>query len=323
VAARGVSRWLPSCRRNSRVDGTARLPHKAAMPSRLKRKDNLAALPLVAPFVVVYAALFLYPSLQMLLMSFTNSQLTLPGEWVGLDNYVKLLGDRKFGTALVNTLYFVLMTVIPGTLIGLGLALLVNRLKGAWQAIALAVFFVPYILPVSTVTTIATFLTAPGDGPLGGLVRLPNGDPMWLWRNITLFLPGVAVITIWWTVGFNVLIFLAGLRALPQELYEAAKLDGATGWARFWSLTWPLIWPVTALVLTLQLILQIKVFDQVFLMIFGGRTDPTMVLVQYIYTVAFQRNQGGYASAVAVGLFVVVTVVAVLQFQLLRVRSAK
>jgi len=289
----------------------------------LRRRDNLAALPLVAPFVAVYAALFLYPSLQMVWLSLTDSQLTLPGKWVGLDNYAKLLTDRKFGTAVWNTVYFSLITVIPSTLIGLGLAMLVNRLRGMWQAIALAVFFIPYILPVSTVTTIAWFLTWPEGGLLGGLVRLPTGAPTLLWRNVSLFLPGVAVITIWWTTGFNVLIFLAGLRALPRELYEAARLDGAGHWATFWSLTWPLIWPVTALVLTLQLILQLKVFDQVFLMIAGGRTDPTMVLVQYIYTVAFQRNQAGYASTAAVGMFLVVVVIAVLQYQMLRVRSAK
>jgi multiple sugar transport system permease protein len=120
-----------------------------------------------------------------------------------------------------------------------------------------------------------------------------------------------------------VLIFLAGLRALPHELYEAARLDGAGRWALFSQLTWPLIWPVTALVLTIQLILQIKVFDQVFLMVAGGRTDPTMVLVQYVYTVAFQRNQGGYASTVAIALFVIVAAVAAFQFQLLRLRTAK
>src|SRR6185312_5809834 len=110
-----------------------------------------------------------------------------------------------------------------------------------------------------------------------------DGKPVALWRDPHLFLPGVAVLTIWWTVGFNVLIFLAGLRALPHELFEAARLDGAGRWRTFLHLTWPLIWPVTALVLTVQLILQLKVFDQVFLMLAGGRTIPTMVLVQYIY----------------------------------------
>jgi len=286
-------------------------------------KQNLSALPLVAPFVVLYLALFVYPSLQMLTMSFTNSALTRAGEWVGLDNYAKLLRDRQFVTAIRNTLYFMALTVIPGTLIGLALALVVNRLKGLWQAVALAAFFIPYILPVSTVTSIAWWLTNTGNGPLGGFVHATNGTVIPIWRNTRLFLPAVAVLTIWWTVGFSVLIFLAGLRALPHELYEAAQLDGAGRWMMFKRLTWPLIWPITALVLTIQLILQIRVFDQVFLMVAGGPTAPTMVLVQYIYTAAFQRNQAGYASTVAVALFLIVAIVAVVQIQLLRLRGSK
>lgn len=288
------------------------------------RKDNLSALPLVLPFVLVYLALFIYPSLQMLAMSFTDSSLTKAGAWIGLDNYTKLVGDRQFGIAVLNTIYFVAMTVVPGTLIGLGLALVVDRLKGIWQAVALAAFFLPYILPVSTVASIAWWLTDAESGPLGGLVRRQNGVAVEVWRITLLFLPAVAVLTIWWTVGFSVLIFLAGLRAVPHDIYEAARLDGASRLALFRHITWPLIWPVTALVLTIQLILQIKVFDQVYLMVAGGaRRDLTMVLVQYIYTAAFQRNQAGYASTIALALFVIVTVVAVLQFQLLRLRSAK
>ncbi|RYE11243.1 MAG: sugar ABC transporter permease [Hyphomicrobiales bacterium] len=293
------------------------------MGSPKRHRDNLAALPLVAPFLLVYGALFIWPALQMLALSLTNSQLTLPGEFIGFDNYVKLLGDRKFGTALVNTLYFVGLTVIPSTLLGLALAMVVHRLKGVLQAIVLACFFIPYILPVSTVTFIAWWITDTANGPLGQFVRAPNGDVQLIWRSVPLFLPAVAVLTIWWTVGFNVLIFLAGLRTLPVELYEAARLDGANRRTMFTNITWPLIWPVTALVLTIQLIIQIKVFDQVFLMVSGGRVDATMVLVQYIYTVAFQRNQGGYASTVAIALFVLVVTVALLQYQLLRLRSAK
>jgi multiple sugar transport system permease protein len=293
------------------------------MKRRFLRPDNLTALPLVAPFVLVYAALFVWPSLQMVAMSFTDGGLINVGKWVGADNYVRLIGDRKFWVAVVNTLYFVGMTVVPGTLIGLGLAMLVNRLKGVWQAIVLAAFFLPYILPVSTVTSITWFLTSPHFGPLGNLDHGIDGEPVALWRDPRLFLPGVAVLTIWWAVGFNVLIFLAGLRALPHELFEAARLDGAGRWSSFVHLTWPLIWPVTALVLTVQLILQLKVFDQVFLMIAGGQTNATMVLVQYIYTVAFQGNKGGYGATVAVALFVLVLVVSVVQFQVLRLRSAK
>jgi multiple sugar transport system permease protein len=293
------------------------------MAIQLRKRDNLTALPLVAPFVLVYAALFVWPSIQMLVMSFTDGGLINAGQWVGGTNYLRLMGDRKFWVAVVNTLYFVGLTVVPGTVIGLGLAMLVNRLKGIWQAAALAAFFLPYILPVTTVTSIAWWLTDPNVGPLGWINHGSTGVPVVIWRNIRAFLPGVAALTIWWTVGFNVLIFLAGLRALPHELFEAARLDGASRWASFVHLTWPLIWPVTAVVLTIQLILQLKVFDQVFLMLAGGQTNATMVLVQYIYTVAFQGNQGGYGATVAVALFALVLVVSVLQFQLMRLRSAR
>lgn len=287
------------------------------------KTENLAALPLVVPFVIIYLTLFIYPTLQMLAMSFTDSALTTTGGWVGFENYEKLLRDRNFWASVLNTAYFVALTVVPGTLIGLGLAMVVNQLKGGWQAVALAAFFIPYILPVSTVTTIAFGLTNIDGGPLGGFAYSRNGTLIPVWRNATLFMPAVAVLTIWWTVGFSVLVFLAGLRALPHEIYEAAKIDGAGRWARFRNLTWPLIWPITTLVLTLQLILQIRVFDQVYLMASQGRSRSTMVLVQYIYSVAFQQNQAGYASTVAVAMFVIVGGTVALMFQLRRLRGAR
>jgi multiple sugar transport system permease protein len=287
-----------------------------------KWSANLAALPLVAPFVLVYLALFIFPSLQMVAMSFSNSSLTLPGEWVGWDNYRRLLGDRVFWIAVRNTLLFVLMTAVPGTLIGLGLAVLVGRLNGFWRAAALAALFLPYVLPVSTITSIAWLLTSPGFGPLGEIYRR-GGNAVAIWYNVPTFLPMVAILTIWWTAGFNVLVFLAGLKMLPQELYDAAKIDGAGRWTSFAAITWPLIWPVTVVVLTIQVITQFKVFDQVYLMTANERTEPNMVLVQYIYTIAFQRNQGGYGSAVAVGLFVIVLALSALQIQATRLRAAK
>ena len=293
------------------------------MPGQLRKRDNLTALPLVAPFVLVYLALFVWPSLQMVAMSFTNSGLINAGKWVGGANYVRLAGDKKFWVAVLNTLYFVGLTVVPGTLIGLGLAMLVNRLRGVWQAIVLAAFFLPYILPVSTVTSIAWWMSDLEIGPLAGVSHTPVGTPLVLWRDIKLFMPAVAGLTIWWTVGFNVLVFLAGLRALPQELFEAARLDGANRWTSFAHLTWPLIWPVTALVLTIQLILQLKVFDQVFLMQAGNQTNATMVLVEYVYATAFSGNQGGYGATIAVALFVLVLLVSVVQFQILRLRGAR
>jgi multiple sugar transport system permease protein len=139
-------------------------------------------------------------------------------------------------------------------------------------------------------------------------------DPVWA-------MPMVALVTVWWTNGFNLLLFIAGLRNIPQDYYEAAMLDGATRLQCFRRITWPLIWPVTALVLTLQLILQLKIFDQVYLMTEGGPFNSTYVLLQLVYREAFRLNHGGVGSAVAVMLFLIIVVVSVLQYQLLRVRE--
>ena len=123
------------------------------------------------------------------------------------------------------------------------------------------------------------------------MVALFNGGQhLSIFRTIPLFMPAVAFVTVWWLLGFNVLLFIAGLRNISSEIYEAAALDGAGRWAQFRRITWPLIWPVTVLVLTIQLILQFKIFDQVYLFSAGGRADPTMVMVQYIYKQAFQRT---------------------------------
>ena len=137
------------------------------------------------------------------------------------------------------------------------------------------------------------------------------------------FMPAVAVVTIWWTAGFSILLFLAGLRAIPVEIYEAAALDNAGRWTTFRRITWPLLWPVTSLVFTIQLIAQLKIFDQVYLFSVGGRPNDNMVLVYYVFQRAFQQDQGGRAAAVAVTLFVLVVVVSVLQFQLLRLAGGR
>ncbi len=288
-----------------------------------RRNEILTAAVLIAPFVLVYAVLFIYPTYNMVRMSFTDAPLIGPGEWVGLENYAEMLGDRRFRTAVFNTAYFVVLTVIPSTLVGLGIAMMVNRLNGWMQSIILALFFLPYILPVSVVFLVWNWMFDTQFGIMQGPLTLLFGERVPVFRTVWLFLPTVAMITVWWTVGFNVLLFLAGLRAISPEIYEAAALDSAGRWTQFRRLTWPLIWPITVLVMTIQLILQLKIFDQVYLFAQGGRTDPTMVLVQYIYDQAFQRNNGGYAATVAVALFVIVVVFSVLQFQALRARGEK
>ncbi len=291
--------------------------------TKSRGNEMLVAAVLVAPFVVIYGWMFVYPIIQMVRLTFTNAPLIGPGDWIGLDNYQRMFGDRVFRGAIWNTTYFVLLTVVPGTAVALAIALMVSRLKGWLQSLILSMFFLPYVLPVTGVYIICDWMTNVQFGVLQPLIELVVGKPVNVWRTIPWFMPAVALMTIWWTNGFSILLFLAGIRNIPRELYEAAALDGATRGQVFWRVTWPLIWPVTVLCLTIQLILQLKIFDQVYLFAMGGRTAATMVLVQYIYEQAFQKNSGGYAATIALALFVIVVAFSVLQFQALRIRRSR
>ncbi len=290
---------------------------------RYDRTELVTALILIAPFVAIYGLLFVYPVAKMILLSFTKAPLIGDGDWVGFANYAKLFKDRLFTVAVWNTMYFVLLSVIPSTILGLFIALGVNRLKGWMQSAVLACFFLPYILPVSVVYRIWGWMLDAQFGILQYPIEWIFGERVPVFRSLPLFMPTVAFITIWWLVGFNVLLYIAGLRNISAEIYEAAELDGATRAQVFRRITWPLVWPITVLVATIQLILQLKIFDQVYLFAQGGRTDALLSLVWLVYRDAFQKNQGGYGAAIAVVLFALIVLVSVLQYQALRARGEK
>ena len=288
----------------------------------LRRGNPKAALFLVAPFVVAYLVLFIYPTAKMVELSFTNAPLVGGGKFVGIANYTRLFHDSLFLESVWHTGYFVLLTVVPNTLIGLGIAMMVVRLKGFLQGIVLACFFMPYVLPSTVVYRIWIWVLDRQYGVAQYVIHAVTGSRISVFSDPIWAMPMVAFITIWWTCGFNVLIFIAGLRNISSELYDAASLDGARRWNRFRYVTWPLVWPVTALVLTIQLILQLKIFDQIYLFTKGGPFDSTYVMLQFIYKEAFQLNRGGYASTAALFLFMVIAGLSVLQFQVLRTKGS-
>lgn len=296
---------------------------QTSQPAQNKSKSGLsagrwwAALLMVAPFILVYFAFLIYPSVRVLQLSFTNSDIGGSGKWIGLENYTRLISDPLFWNALVNTLYFIALTVIPNTALGLGMALMVMRLKWARRWV-LAAFFLPYVLPVSVVTNLWLWMLDQNFGIVNYLTGLVIGwfqDPDWA-------MPAVAAVTLWWTVGFNVLLFMAAIQNVPQELYEAAALDGASSNQMFRFVTWPLVWPVTSLVLILQLIAQFKIFDQVYLLTGGGPFDKTTVILLLLYRSAFQQQEGGYSSTIGVILLLIILLAAFVQSRYLgRFRS--
>ncbi|RII36903.1 sugar ABC transporter permease [Pseudooceanicola sediminis] len=290
---------------------------------RNKKRHGLIALSLILPFLAIFALVFAYPLYEVIRLSFTDAPLIGEGNWIGLENYIRLFSDRLFYISIKNNAYFVVLTVIPTTMIAMVIALAVNRLSGRWQALALVLFFTPYVLPVSVVTQIWAWMLDFQFGVLQPVFAFFTGKPVPVFKNPYWVLPSIAVVTIWWTNGFNVLLILAGLRNIPTDLYEAASLDGATRRQLFARITWPLLWPVTALVLTLQLILQLKLFDQVYLLSEGGPFNSSYVLLLMVYREAFQLNHGGYAAAISLILFLLIAVVSVLQYQLLRIGKGK
>ena len=285
---------------------------------RNARKELWLALLLILPFVAIYGLIFVYPTISMFLLSFTDAPLIGEGSFVGIENYTRLWADNRFHTAFWNTGYFVLLSVIPGTAVALFISISIHRLSGRLQAAVLALFFLPFILPVSVVYLLWDWVLNFQFGIAMHLLDFVGLNRVPVFKTVTWFMPAVAVVTIWWTAGFSLLLFLAGLRAIPVDIYEAAALDNASRWAVFSKITWPLLWPITTLVLTIQLILQLKIFDQVYLFSTGGRPNDTLVMVQYIFNRAFVNDQGGRAAAIAVTLFVIVIVISVLQFQALR-----
>lgn len=275
--------------------------------------DALPALMLLAPFGITFLLFFLLPTLQTFYMSLTESSLTRTNAFIGIANYVTLVQDPSFWSAVGNTFYFALLTVVPLTALGLVMALLVDHFTRA-SAWLQGAFFLPYVLPISVMTLIADWMLQPSTGVVNQVLGIERA---WL-ADVTWALPSVAIATIWWTVGFNMLMFLAGLRNIPADLYEAASLDGARGFTLFRAITWPAMRPVVGLALVLQLIASMKVFGQTYILTVGGPFNTTRMTLHYMYETAFTQSDAGYAAAIAMAFVAIVIALSLAQAGLSR-----
>lgn len=274
----------------------------------VKRGDTLPAALLLAPFAVTFVLFFFLPALDTFYMSLTESSLTRTNAFVGLDNYFTLVRDPSFWAAVGNTFYFALLTVVPLTVLGLVMALLVNHFTRASSWLQGA-FFLPFVLPISVMTLIADWMLQPSSGVVNYVLGMQRA---WF-ADLTWAMPMVAIGTIWWTVGFNMLMFLAGLRNIPAEHYEAAALDGARGFTLFRTITWPALRPVAGMALVLQLIASMKIFGQTYIMTTGGPFNTTRVTLHYMYETAFTQSDAGYAAAIAMAFVAIVIALSLAQ----------
>jgi multiple sugar transport system permease protein len=235
-------------------------------------------------------------------------------EFILLDNYVRMFQDPTFWKALRATVVFVVLTVPTLVILGLAIALGVNReVKG--KRFLRTVFFSPYVLTVSVVSLIWAELYAPDYGPinyyLGFFISNP---PSWL-NSFTFAMPAVAIATIWWTVGFNFVILLAARQGVPDRLYEAARLDGASTWRAFRDITLPQMRPAIMFVSTVQFIWSFQIFGQVFIMTNGGPGNSTQTLVMYLFRMAFREQEFGYGAAIGYFLFFVLVAVSLVNYK--------
>jgi multiple sugar transport system permease protein len=296
-------------------------PAAVARPTtrqRRPRRPGRAGWGMVAPFFVVYVLFLLWPVVGALWSSLFDSSLgTTDGGFRGLGNYGELLSDGDFWAAMWHTLLFTLLSTPPLVLLAMGLAILVDRALPAQWLFRLA-FFAPYVLPVSVVVLLFNWMFQPGFGLINGtLTWLGLAEVNWLGSEGTAMF-SVVILTVWWTLGFNFVLYLAALQDISKEIYEAARMDGATTWQQTRRITIPLLAPTTMLVIVLQVIASLKVFDQIYLLLQGGPNYSTRPAVQYIFESAFTQYRVGYASALSIVFFLAIIAVSLLLFSVQR-----
>lgn len=280
----------------------------------MHRRHYLHAYLFTAPVIVLFGLFRIWPSIQTLYFSFFNVELLKSRlTFVGLANFVDLIHDELFLGAITHTLIFAVAIVPVSAALGMVLAVLFNeelRLKEFFKAI----YFAPMVTSTVAAAVVWWWLYNPQFGLFNVILKLLHlpGQP-WLLSS-TMALPSVIIFSVWKTLGYNMVIYVAGLQGIPQEFYEAATIDGAGSLQRFFRITLPLLAPTTTFVFIYNSIFAFQAFDQVYVLTGGGPAHATSVVVLELYNQAFQRYRFGYASAEAMVLFLFILAVTIVQY---------
>lgn len=284
-----------------------------------QRRESAVGLMFVAPEFLGIILLGVFPLLFSLYLSFTEWNLVggvKAIHFIGLDNFKELLTDKKLLLALKNNALYTLVTVPIGMALGLIFAVIINSavyLKEYFKV----VFFIPYIATGVAVATVFTALFHPSQGPVNHfLMSLGISDPP-KWLGSTDFaLWAIIIVAIWINIGYNIVIYMAGLTNIPEDLYESASIDGANLFQKFLSITIPLLGPTTFFLSITSIVASFKVFDLIAFLTEGGPNNSTNVLVYYIYEEGFKNFRMGYASALSWVLFLIISVVTAITWRI-------
>ncbi len=293
-----------------------------------RRNEVLMAWLFSAPALILLIVFLLIPFLMAFGLAFTDQRLipnpNLPTRLIGLRNFARLFHDETFHRALLNNFLFALIVVPLQTSFALLLAILVNQ-KLRFTNVFRTVYFSPVVTTMVVVAIIWTFLYNPGEGLINAFIQAISfghlGPYDWL-TNTRLAFPAIMLLSVWQGVGFQMVIYLAGLQDIPGELYEAAQVDGANRWQQFWNITLPQLRNTTIFVVIATTILAFKLFDQVWVMTRGGPQEATMTTMILVYKEGFKQGRVGYASAIAVLFFLIVLGVSLMQRVFLREERA-
>ncbi|WSQ08780.1 sugar ABC transporter permease [Streptomyces sp. NBC_01231] len=273
----------------------------------------------VAPFLALFALFVIWPLLRGIYLSFTDANIAGDSaNFIGLDNYREALKDPLMWDSLGHSAYFTLLVVPSITVLAFLLAMLahhIERAKWLWRLC----FFAPFLLPSTVAGNLWQWLFNPGTGMINHVFGI---ETPWL-ADKSYAMLAVVICTLWWTIGFSFLLYLAALQGIPAHLYEAAKLDGANAWHRLVHITVPMLGHITGLVIALQILASLQVFDQaVVMMDFSpGPEESTRTFVQYTLEEGFTSYRVGYASAISIIFFVIIAAVALARMWLLRNRE--
>ena len=274
----------------------------------------------LAPGLLLFSIFTVFAILFAFYLTFHEWNILEPDKpFVGLDNYSEMVSDERFRRSVINTLYFTGASVPLGMLVGLAVALLLNQpLRG--RGFLRTLYFLPVVTPFVVVSIIWKWLYN-GDFGLFNFYLLKTGlidEPLAWLADKQLAMPSIVLMTVWTSVGFSMVVYLAGLQAIPEELYEAARVDGAGAWARLRHITIPLLAPTTVFLAVMGIIGSFQVFTQIFVMTSGGPVDKTTTMVFFIYESAFKFYEMGYASTLAFVLFLMLLAFTALQLRLYR-----
>jgi multiple sugar transport system permease protein len=284
---------------------------------RLGNNENLAAYLFLLPALVGFLGFIIIPFLSSLVLSFTqwNFVSGISGiKFIGLRNFKNLLTDPWFKTAFTNNMVFA-FTVVPISLaLGLVIAVLIQRYVYASNLIKVMIFM-PYISSVVAVAIVWMVMLQPSYGPINQFltsIGIAN-PPKWI-ADIKWAMPTLILITIWQGIGYYVIIYIGGLNSIPKEVYESADIDGASFWSKFFRISVPLVSPTTFFLAITGIIASFKVFDLISILTNGGPGTSTNVIAYYMYQTAFTYNKMGYASAMAVVVFIIIFIITVIQW---------